>query len=422
MKVMVSFLGTSTYLPCRYTGSDVVRFVQTALVLHGDFDRVFICCTREVEVGNWPKLCDEFRENDLSIPTLVRVPMGRDEAELWTLFQTVGSLVNERDHISFDITHSIRSLPVLFMVLVQYLQVTKKVVLDRVCYGAFESLGEIKEINAMEPADRKVPVFDLTPFFRLNDWSSAIAAFSEYGVAKPLCDLAHQGVAPLLRESKGADQSARAMRCIANTLEKHAHCVRMVRGNELAQLNYQSAFLEQLDQLDEVLLPPMRPVLEKLREQFKEFTDADTLNGIRAARWCLDHGMIQQGITLLQETVITCLSKDRSLNEIKHKDEAQQAVDRREFTSNVLNVAAKKIHFDDWGKGLEKHMGLAKKLYEKWVGFADMYQRLSVARNDINHGGMIKNARKSADVESAFSSCLKFFEARINDPDNTHLN
>lgn len=413
MKVLVSFLGINDYLPCRYNGSEVVRFVQTALALTQPFDRVYICCTPEVEKKNWPRLVEEFSKNSLPEPVKVSVPRGGSESELWQLFDVVGNLIENEDHISFDITHSYRSLPVLFTVLVQYLQVTKQVQLNQVVYGAFEALGFKGEVEKLPESERNAPVFDLTPFFRLNNWSSAIFAFSEYGVADPLCQLAQQEVSPLLRESKGADQSARALRCIAAIVEKHSRYVRTVRGNDLAQLKYQSSLIAQLEELDDFLLPPMRPVLEKLRDQFKGFQDADILNGIRSARWCLDHKMVQQGITLLQETVVSQLSQDSRLNEITHEDEHQQIVERRKFVSALLNVSGKKIEPDKWREGLERRMSLARILHLEWAELAEAYERLSEVRNDINHGGTSKNARKPKDIEKVFSESLVFFEKRL---------
>lgn len=403
MKVLVSFLGTGNYVQCRYAESQAVCYVQTSLALRDEFDAVYICCTPEAEAKNWPGLAKEFASFSLPEPEMVPVPRGSSEDELWDLFNQIGGLIPENCRLAFDITHAFRSLPVLFTVLLQYLRVVKGVELQGVHYGAFEILGKPEVVKLMPLEERRAPLFDLSSFFGLYDWSSAIHAFSEYGVAEPLYQLTKEGLAPILRQTQGANESARGMRCISEALLKHTEYCRSVRSNKLGQLNYQQNIIQPLEQLEEDLLPPMRPVLDALKRQFEDYPDADTLNGVRAARWCQKHGMMQQGITLLQETVISRLALDERLK-------ALPVLKRRKLTSILMNVLGKGLEEKKWENEAAENLELSRVLAADWGRYASSYERLSNIRNDINHGGTLEGACSAQRIKEIFEESLFFFE------------
>jgi len=58
------------------------------------------------------------------------------------------------------------------------------------------------------------------------------------------------------------------------------------------------------------LLPALRPLLDRVSERVMLFQADPVQDGIQAARWCLEHNLIQQGYTILNETLIThCLAR-----------------------------------------------------------------------------------------------------------------
>lgn len=92
-----------------------------------------------------------------------------------------------------DVTHGFRSLPLMSLVAVSYLRVIKKVEVQQIVYGAFDA-----------QVDGRTPVFDLTPFVRLFDWSIAADKFlttgNGYALAK-LVDAENQPQLAAVRES-----------------------------------------------------------------------------------------------------------------------------------------------------------------------------------------------------------------------------
>jgi len=90
----------------------------------------------------------------------ISIPDGKDEAEIWGIFETLTQNVNEGDSIVFDITHAFRSIPFLAMIAVSYLRAAKGIELNAIVYGAYDAR-----------IDDKSPVFNLTPFVTLLDWT-----------------------------------------------------------------------------------------------------------------------------------------------------------------------------------------------------------------------------------------------------------
>ena len=94
----------------------------------------------------------------------VDIPDGRNDEELWTIFQSVVDAVEPEEQLIFDITHGFRSLPFLSFLAVTYLRVVKHIQLKGVYYGNFEARDQSVTPN-------RTPVIDLTPFVDLLDWT-----------------------------------------------------------------------------------------------------------------------------------------------------------------------------------------------------------------------------------------------------------
>ncbi|WP_168720183.1 TM1812 family CRISPR-associated protein [Thermosulfurimonas marina] len=56
------------------------------------------------------------------------------------------------------------------------------------------------------PEEQRVaPVFDLTPYALLLEWSFAVEEFLRYGLAERLYELVRGEIAPILKETRGRD-------------------------------------------------------------------------------------------------------------------------------------------------------------------------------------------------------------------------
>jgi hypothetical protein len=121
----------------------------------------------------------------------------------------------------------------LAIVILNYAKVLKKVILKAIYYGAFEVLGSPHEASNLPIEKRKVPVYDLTAFDYLLDWTAAVDRFVEAGDASLINTLARGGLKQILAESKGKDRNAATIRNIGQTLESYCHAMATCRTVEI---------------------------------------------------------------------------------------------------------------------------------------------------------------------------------------------
>lgn len=399
MKVYLSFLGTGNYIPCVYqrpgdaNDLDVVKFVQTATrkKFAPNADRTLIFCTAEATRTHWTALCKEFHENGLPDPERVDVPNGSDMGQIWKIFQIVSDAVPEQAEIVFDPTHSFRSLPIIMTVLLNYLAVAKGTRLAGCYYGAFETLGRAGDVETQFPdaQNRKAPIFDLTAFFRLNDWAQGIQAFERYGDAGRLKELASRELAPLLSNRETCPPDVDNLRRLVDNVAEFAENVRSSRLVEIQNYDFPEKIRARLTApIQMPSLKPLEPVLRRLEPVFADYASKEILNGLRAAQWAYDHDLIPQGYTLLQETLVshyTALLKD-DLASLKKSDTGELFSDdeKRTYVSGVLA-------WNDKKKWNQEDPILAASIRDR-IGkeVVGKYNSLTKKRNDINHAGTSK--------------------------------
>lgn len=409
MKVYLSFLGTGKYIPCVYqptndtTDSDVVTYVQTATrkKLAPDADQTLIFCTVDAKTTHWDGLCNEFREHGLPDPKRVDVPNGSDMEEIWKIFQIVSDAVPEQAEIVFDPTHSFRSLPIIMTVLLNYLAVAKGTRLAGCYYGAFEILGRAGDVENQfpDPQNRKAPIFDLTAFFRLNDWTQGIQAFERYGVAGQLQKLALRELKPLLENRETCPPDVDNLRRLIDNVAEFAENVRSSRLNKIVQYDFPAKIRNRLvAPIQQSSLKPLEPVLGRLEPVFADYGDKEIMNGLRAAQWAYDHDLVPQGYTLLQETLVSHYTAllNQDLARLKTPK------DKREFVSDVLAWNRK----EKWTKKKPALAAAIRDRIDREV--IGKYDSLTKKRNDINHGGTVQ-ATGSEQLRNCLKEALDYF-------------
>ena len=178
-KVFISVLGTGFYEPCKYTkgsfNSSETRFIQQAtleyLKVNNDWttkdsdgdvvDRVIILLTNGAKETNWSKditkrlnyktkseevylgLEQVLQNMNLPCPIeTITIPDGKDEDEMWAIFNAVYETLQPNDELYFDLTHSYRYLPMLVLVLGNYAKFLKGVKVKHISYGNYEALTD----------------------------------------------------------------------------------------------------------------------------------------------------------------------------------------------------------------------------------------------------------------------------------------
>lgn len=315
--VFLSCLGTNDYEELSYAphagesseiGTFGSRFIQVArlnaLAQRGiELSGAFILVTDRAREKNWQALKDELQTLHLEAE-MVEIPSGATEDDFWTIFGKVAGLIPEKSDIYVDLTHGFRSLPVLVLVALEYVEKVKEARIRELTYGA--------RIDSSECA----PTWNLEPFLVLRRWASALTSFLEDGDTRPLAREAREPIAgltqvlrrempPELRVLPNAfDAFGEAMlKCHAPSVGKLGAALGVACGRARDAVAAHS------------FLQPLGLVLSRVQEKLRGFpedwqTPKGNLRSQRAAvEWCLEHGLAMQALTFLREAFVTALSE-----------------------------------------------------------------------------------------------------------------
>ena len=408
-KVYLSFLGTTDYLPCTYFREDVgdtenVRFIQEAMIslFCSDWtqeDRIRIFTTDTAESKNWNdnghvrrytsecqglKRCIEKLNLDIDVQKIA-IPQGKDENEIWETFQIIYDSIQKDDEVIFDVTHAFRSIPMLAIVVLNYAKALKGINLKGIYYGAFETLGNPAEVGNIPLERRRVPILDLTPFDQLMDWTAGIDRYVKTGNPELVKELAVKGVNPILKQTKGMDEGACAIKNISNRLNDFVDVLSTCRGPKIAKTA--EILKQKVNRTNDLgVLPPFIPLFNKLKQQVAVYSGDPVMDGIAAAKWCVDHNMIQQSYTILQETLISHF--------LIMVDEDPKAYTNRTVASQSVAIFNRKLSDKYWKQPAANNKKLVEKLIRLFTAtpkLAEEMRNLTKYRNDLNHAGYVQS-------------------------------
>jgi len=422
-KVFISILGISYYNRTKYyfdTKSDFIetRFIQKATLKFlsqgwNKNDHAYFFLTKDAKETNWssPAQTNHYlvrkgeRDTYTGLKeviekclfpydhTTVNIPNGNNETEIWQIFETVFGVLEENDEVYFDITHAFRSIPMLVMVLINYAKFLKNISVISITYGNWE--GRDKDNNL-------APIIDLTAFSELQDWTSAAASFIKTGNT--------YDIANLITDKK-----------LKELFEKFSDIHFVVRGKEIYNGKIQRNLTQMLTDYQEQNIKPFHYVKQQIIEKIKDYNEDIMNNALIAIKYCIDHNLIQQGFTLLDESLITSVLLKTDFNwEIQYY---------RDVVSSCLNITKKeKFDIDIFRNRLDRDekqnkisslerdnylsdiQELINKTYE--LPFIKKLQEIMLkvshgSRNDINHAGIREKPREAVGFKKSLD---KYFE------------
>ena len=414
-KVFMSVLGTSCYVESHYEFngkvSPLTPFVQEAFLSLTEEewskeDRLIFFLTEKAQRKNWEDggnfdvgLKGRLEKLGLGFQ-LVPVPFkeGRSEGEIMDNFLTIVGQLQPGDEVVFDITHSFRSLPMLNLVALNYVRVLKGIKISKIYYGALEVLGTYAQVKEMPEKERIVPIFDLTPYVALLDWTFAVDEFARYGLVERLAELVKGRVEPILRETEGRDQKATAVKKFIDHLRGLAMNIYTCRCHRIVETKSEELLSKDLSLGD--FLPAFAPLVGMVSEKVKGFGVEDPWEkGISAVQWCLDHRLIQQGYTILLEATITEVFRLFGV-----KDMDLKTKEARNFLSSLLCVVGQSKDPNTWTGILENQKDKAFEITDKggepFRELAQAFSQLDDFRNDINHCGCRGNPRNARKLKN----------------------
>lgn len=396
-KVLLSFLGAGEYEPCVYTyegkHSRETRFVQTAIYEHFSQEKleIILFTTERAKETNWEDGMDRNGQPKEGLRSalnrmvpeakvkLVHISSSQDEEANWQLFNKILGEIQEGDEIYFDMTHSFRSIPIIAFIVLNYVRFVKNAKIKKLVYGLFDPA------NPKGPS----PLVDMTNMLALLDWTNGVDQFIRTGDASLIKEITNKEVGKIQRNqevSKEEKANVLMLKQLAVQLElvgKSFQTCRSLRVTEEIEKLRQK--VKEVTNISTSSLKPLEPLVNKIEEKYKPFGERETMNGLLAAKWCKEHGLIQPAITMLQENVITAICKAFQLNE---RDKSV-----RLLIPSAIKLLQKNEHEENWNVADEKKP-LIRELIETLRPYKELlksFDAITDYRNDINHAGTSYN-------------------------------
>ena len=356
--------------------------------------------------------CLKERDSLIQIKTKPDIVMGQEEKDLWTIFSTIFNEINSKYRgceLYFDLTHSFRYLPMLFLVLANYLKFMSDVKVKGIYYGNFESRD--KETN-------KAPIFDLLPISNLQDWTYAAASYKNNGLADRLCELADTEIRNERRINVDArnNEAVKALQNFMKHLKENSLSHQLCRGNEILDGKFLKDMYIEKEKIDfdEYTIPPLEAVVEEIYKTMNDYIIDNKIaeNLIESAFWCHEHKMYQQSVTLLQEGIVTYICLQNGLKEDNEDQrtcvnsafryayqlgqEPQNRAKNKVTDLSILeeiSIECLKKHVPDLlgkiGKNEDFNVSTVQKLLDLPIisDLSDEFESCRTLRNDINHAG-----------------------------------
>lgn len=430
-RLFISFLGTGNYKSCNYTwpnGECNTRFIQEATLHMIDAekwdatDRICIFLTDKAKGNNWLSHTDEETSTvglekvieKMQLKAQVKaitVAEGKNEEELWEIFQIGFDQIGEKDEVYFDITHGFRYLPMLALVLMNYAKALKNISVESISYGNWEA-------RTKDETGDNAPITDLKSLSVLQDWTIAASDYKKYGNINDLKKLVDDKLIPLLRNSEEKPKWAMEVKKLVGLLEKYSVERQTCRGLDIVKGKTAQQIIDGFKAIKGTGIAPLNPIFELLQDTITPPIDT-IANCLHAAKWCYDRQLYQQAITILQEGVVAFLAER---NEIDMKNEADRGLITGGITIKQYDTSEEKWNGD--------HEIIKKILSDNWVDnqkFRDTFIDTGDIRNDFNHAGF-RSKRKPLDANkmrknigeriSAFSEMLLTHKEEPTSPEN----
>ena len=423
-KVFISVLGYTNYGECIYAKEEYkshsVRFIQEATLEYlqqqlewTSNDVAYIMLTDGAEKANWVDnghkdrttgemiACEGLQTRlrkmqlPIEIQTISHLPHGNNEDEIWKIFEDVFSRLQDGDELYFDLTHGFRYLPMLVMVLINYSKFLKNASVKSITYGNYESRNEHNE----------APIIDLLPLSALQDWTYAAGQFLDSGNVQRLIEQSKTKIRPVMISSKGKDEEAVMLSGFTKYLGDVVEDMQTCRGTNIMNLVNLVQLRKYITEIQSTFIKPLNPVLEKVKLRFECFNETGNVGNLfEAAKWCLDNGLYQQAITILQEGILTylCISVDRDFRD----------KELRTLVSAAINLYGQKKTMNTPSYYTEEQVNLVKSVIdaisrdESLQHYARVYVSCTEFRNDLNHSGMRPNPKSASIIKNGICKVI----------------
>jgi len=308
-KKLFAFLGIGDYKSVEYYFQNKkegykTEYIQEAItkLLNEQDLNVTVFVTAEARKKHWEPENNKGLESRLKKLNInckaVNIPDGKANDDVWKIFTSVYSEIEFNDEIYVDVTHSLRNIPIIFMSVLNYAKVTKNCTIKGIFYGAYEA----KE-------NERAPIYDLTLFDQIGEWSSGVEQLLTTGECEMFCSTVEKTLDPLLREAKGKDELIKLVKKCSKLIKEFYTDLKLVRGKSVLEdgrkLYQVLCEIKALNTEKHITMQPFFHILERVENQVAFFQNENLIENIlECVKLCKKFGQYQQAYTFLRENII----------------------------------------------------------------------------------------------------------------------
>lgn len=427
-KLFISFLGTGNYHECVYYDSQnqyrPTHFIQCATLEKigaqqwEETDAVRIFATKKAKEQNWNEELEgkdyaglSKQISDLGLKAdiqCVSICDGKNETEMWDLFETVFSQIEEGDLLYVDLTHAFRYQPMLMLVLTNYAKFLKNIKVMHISYGNYEA-GLTTAIDGKDLT--LAPIVNLLQLSQLQDWTTAAADFLQNGYVDKMSELASNSIRLLQKDVSTRSDDNRKLASFVGELKTLVEERQTCRGLDISSGATQQKLMEEAGRLGEVVIKPLEPILEKVSQALPK-PEGSLNNCLDAAQWCYDNHLYQQSATILQEGVVTYFSERHGIA-IANEEE-------RGLVNSAFNIKAYALPQSEWDvkpAQIDKVKELLGDIVLSQPSVYCAFSNITEIRNDYNHAGFRskRDPQSPANIKKNISKALQLFRDCLTD-------
>ena len=388
---LLTFLGTGPYGETEYSWKDKRYITCYAPVASCQFlspDVMVVFATEKAEQAH-----GQFIAEKVNIPVqFVRVPEGKNDSELWQIFSKVTENVSPGEKVAFDVTHGLRSFPLIGLLVAAYLRVGLNVNLEAVFYGAYDVRDQLF-------TPHRTPMFELTPMLKLLEWASAADRFNSTGDSRDLASLLQQvrnGLAVEIKNEPENEPERLSRLSNLNNLSKAltdlSQGLALIRPEQVIQR------AERLPTLIEKAQPvlaeadsgqPLSLLLGTIVNAYQPLARGHAADAQSAAEmleverrmihWYMEREHWVQAVSLAREWLISWIM-------LRSGEQQLTILNKRHAIEKMVNCEAEAL-LQAKGNGQPYHPTCLQEFPEIEIVLG-LWKSLTDTRNDIDHAGM----------------------------------
>lgn len=409
---LFTFLGIGRYSPTLYVWNDQEQeasFAPAASVRFLQAEEVAVFLTKDVREEDFATFTAAMPAGVAVQP--VPVPLGQNSAELWEIFSIVTERIQPGRPAAFDITHGLRSFPLIGLLVSAFLRASRRADLQAVLYGAFDVRDQTVTPN-------RTPMFDLTPMLDLLEWASAADRFTRTGDARYLASLGKRQQKALAIAAAGDRQQLAevgALGNLAGALTGISQALGLIRPHQAMES------IAGLQPRIEAARPalarsapaqPLSILLDQIAQAYEglgldspgdpALAATSLATQRRMVAWYIEREQWVQAVTLIREWLVSWVMVQLGQADLLDPD-------ARESVESVLGSEHKA-----WLRSKEKGSSFTSSFLTRLHDvepILDLWGQVTQTRNDINHAAMRRNPSQPESLTNRIEGYL----GRINE-------